>query len=87
MANDHKRNTGEGGAGHVQVTPLDVGHIPEAGDALAEVRVIGHDRLAIGALGRPDHPVIRGLRHLCQPAERTGECLEAGGERGDVRLP
>ena len=62
VADDDEGNAGEGDSGDVEIAGggggLEVGLVPDAGDAVGEVRVLGEERLAGGGVGSGDDPVV-----------------------------
>ncbi len=62
VADDDEGNAGEGDAGDVKVAGggggLEVGLIPDAGDAVGEVHVVREEWLAGGGVGAGDDPVV-----------------------------
>ena len=60
---DDEGNAGEGDAGDVEVAGggwggIEVGLVPDAGDAVGEVHIVGEERLAGGGVGAGDDPVV-----------------------------
>ena len=73
VADDDEGNAGEGDSGDVEVAggwdsppreqarrgpDLEVGLVPDAGDGVGEVHVVGEERLAGGGVGAGDDPVV-----------------------------
>ncbi len=62
VADDDEGDAGEGDSGDVKLAGggggLEVGLVPDAGDAVGEVHVVREERLAGGGVGAGDDPVI-----------------------------
>ena len=60
VADDDEGIAGEGDSGGVEVRGggLEIGLVPDAGDAVGEVHVVGEERLAGGGAGAGDDPVV-----------------------------
>ena len=62
VADDDEGDSGKGDSGDVEVAGggrgFEVGLVPDAGDAVAEVHVVREERLAGGGVGSGDDPVV-----------------------------
>ena len=88
VADDDEGSAGEGDSGDVEGSGgswgFEVGLVPDAGDAVGEVHVVGEERLAGGGVGAGDDPVVGagdaavagGVRRVCCEGE---ESLEVAG--------
>ena len=91
VADDDEGDAGERDSGDMKIAGrgggLEVGLVPDAGNAVGEMHVIGEERLAGGGVGTGDDPIV-GAREAAFAdgvAEGLLECEEVfggGGERG-----
>jgi hypothetical protein len=62
VADDDEGNAGEGDAGDVEIAGggggLEVGLVPDAGDGVGQVHIVGEEGLAGGGVGAGDDPVV-----------------------------
>jgi len=57
VSDDDERNAWEGDSGDVEVCGFEVGFVPDAGNVVGEVHVVGDERLVAGGVGTGDDPV------------------------------
>jgi hypothetical protein len=62
MAYDDEGHAGEGDAGDVEIAGggwgLEVGLVPDAGDGVGQMHIVGEERLAGGGVSSGDDPVV-----------------------------
>ena len=95
VADDDEGDAGERDSGDVKIAGggggLEVGLVPDAGNAVGEVHVVGEERLAGGGVGAGDDPVVGAseaafadgvAEGLLEGQEVFGEAVEWVGLRG-----
>ena len=64
VTDDHEGSAGQADAGHVQTRRLELNLVPDAGHAVAQMRVVREQRLARLRVRATDHPVVAAQRQI-----------------------
>ena len=81
VADDDEGDAREGDSGDVEASGFEVGFVPDAGEVVGEVHIVGDERLAVGGVGGGDDPVAGASEAVVADgvAEGFAEGEEVGG--------